>query len=61
MDAATKAATALQKAQVTGIYAGLGLWPKDVMAGLVAGQFAEDGVYPDAGAAFEAAEKDEPQ
>ena len=49
MDAATKAATALQKAQATGIYAGLGLWPKDVMAGLVAGQLAEDGIYPDAG------------
>ncbi|MBE7158990.1 MAG: hypothetical protein INR62_11255 [Rhodospirillales bacterium] len=49
------AATALQKAQATQIYAGLGLWPKDVMAGLVAGQLAEDGIYPDAGAAFEAA------
>ena len=61
MDAATKAATALQKAQATSIYAGLGLWPKDVMAGLVAGQLAEDGIYPDAGAAFEAAEIDDSQ
>ena len=61
MDAATKASTALQKAQATGIYAGLGLWPKAVMAGLVAGQLAEDGIYPDAGAAFAAEEPDEPQ
>jgi hypothetical protein len=31
------------------------------MAGLVAGQLAEDGIYPDAGAAFEAAETDAAQ
>ncbi|MCW6510976.1 DUF1073 domain-containing protein [Lichenifustis flavocetrariae] len=54
MDAATQAAVALSKAQATGIYAGLGLWPTEVMARLVAGQLAEDGIYPDAAAAFEA-------
>ncbi|MCW6511407.1 DUF1073 domain-containing protein [Lichenifustis flavocetrariae] len=46
MDAAAQAAIALQKAQATQIYAGLGLWPTEVMAGLVRGQLAEDGTYP---------------
>ena len=46
MDAAAKAAVALQKAQATQIYAGLNLWPREVMAGLVAGQLVEDGTYP---------------
>ena len=46
MDAAAKAAVALQKAQATQIYAGLGLWPTEVMAGLAAGQLAEDRTYP---------------
>ncbi|MCW6511409.1 DUF1073 domain-containing protein [Hyphomicrobiales bacterium BP6-180914] len=54
MDAAAQAAIALQKAQATQIYAGLGLWPKEVMAALVRGQLTEDGIYPNVGASFAA-------
>jgi hypothetical protein len=54
MDAAGKAAIALQKAQATQIYAGLGLWPVEVTAGLARGQLAEDGTYPNAEASFAA-------
>ena len=43
---------ALQKAQTTQIYAGLGLWPGDVTARLVQAQLGEDGTYPGAEAVF---------
>ena len=52
MDAATAAAVALSKAQATQIYAGLGLWPADVTARLVAAQVIADGIYPNAAAIF---------
>ena len=52
LDAATAATIALQKAQATQIYAGLGLWPTATMARLVESQLAEDGTYPNAAATF---------
>ena len=48
MDAAASAAIALQKAQATQIYAGLGLWPAATTAALVQSQLIEDGTYPGA-------------
>ena len=55
MDAAASAAIALQKAQATQIYAGLGLWPAATTAALVQSQLIEDGTYPGAEIIFEAA------
>ena len=52
MDAATAATVALQKAQTTQIYAGLGLWQTAVTARLVEAQLAEDGTYPGAETVF---------
>ncbi len=52
MDAAEKATIALNKAQVTQIYAGLNLWPGDVTARLVEAQLVEDGTYPGAEGIF---------
>ena len=45
LDAASAAAIALQKAQATQIYAGLGLWPAAVTARLVEAQLVQDGTY----------------
>ena len=53
MNADAQASIALQKAQATQIYAGLGSWPTEVMARLVAGQLTEDGTYPNAGTSFD--------
>ena len=52
LDAASAAAIALQKAQVTQIYAGLGLWPAAVTARLVEAQLVQDGTYLSAAAVF---------
>ena len=52
MDAAASAAIALQKAQATQIYAGLGLWPAATTAALVQSQLIEDGTYPGADSIF---------
>ena len=52
LDAASAAAIALQKAQATQIYAGLGLWPATVTARLVEAQLVQDGTYPNAAAVF---------
>ncbi len=52
MDEPSKAALALTKAQATQIYAGLGLWPAEVMAQLVEAQLVADGTYPNATAVF---------
>ena len=52
LDAASAAAIALQKAQASQIYAGLGLWPAAVTARLVEAQLVEDGTYPNAAAVF---------
>ena len=52
MSAADKAAVALQKAQATQIYAGLGLWDTATTARLVQSQLVEDGVYPGAAEVF---------
>ena len=52
MDAAASAAIALQKAQATQIYAGLGLWPASVTAALARSQLVEDGTYPGADIIF---------
>ena len=52
MSAADKAAVALQKAQATKIYAGLGLWDAATTARLVQSQLVEDGVYPGAAEVF---------
>ena len=54
LDATSAAAIALQKAQATQIYAGLGLWPAEVTARLVEAQLAQDGTYPSAAAVFAA-------
>ena len=56
LDAASAAAIALQKAQATQIYAGLGLWPAAVTARLVEAQPVQDGTYPSATAVFAEAE-----
>ena len=56
LDAPSKAALALSKAQATQIYAGLGLWPAEVTAKLVEAQLVADGTYPNAAALF--AERD---
>ncbi|RYB03241.1 DUF1073 domain-containing protein [Lichenibacterium ramalinae] len=56
LDAASAAAIALQKAQASQIYAGLGLWPAAVTARLVEAQLVEDGTYPSAAAVFAEAE-----
>ena len=56
LDAASAAAIALQKAQATQIYAGLGLWPAEVTARLVEAQLVQDGTYPSAAAVFAEAE-----
>ena len=56
LDAASAAAIALQKAQATQIYAGLGLWPAAVTARLVEAQLVQDGTYPSAAAVFAEAE-----
>ena len=52
LDAASAAAIALQKAQATQIYAGLGLWPAAVTARLVEAQLVQDGTYPSAAAVY---------
>lgn len=52
LDAASAAAIALQKAQATQVYAGLGLWPAAVTARLVEAQLVQDGTYPNAAAVF---------
>ena len=56
LSAADKAAVALQKAQATQIYAGLGLWDTATTARLVQSQLVEDGVYPGAAEVFGAGE-----
>ena len=52
MDAAAAATVALQKAQATQIYAGLGLWPVATTSRLVEAQVIAKGTYLNAAAVF---------
>ncbi len=52
LDEPAKAALALSRAQATQIYAGLKLWPAEVMAKLVEAQLVTDATYPNAAAVF---------
>jgi phage-related protein (TIGR01555 family) len=52
LDEASRAALALSRAQTTRVYAGLKLWPAEVVARLAEAQLAADGTYPNAAAVF---------